>query len=1386
MSKSFGALPLRFEANRGQAGDGADYLVRGNGYSAAVGASGLSLSVAGAAADSTIHMRLAGVDESASPRNGEQLPGASNYLRGRDPAGWVLGVPGFGSVSYPGAYPGIDVVYRGAKTGLKYDFVVAPGADPDRIQLAFDRPATVDAEGDLVIDTPAGPVRHERPVVYQEDGGRRRPVQARYVATAAGNSTTVRFELGRYDPSRTLVIDPAVVYSTFIGGPIGEGVNGVAVDGAGNAYVAGSTTSPDFPITPGSAQTTKGAGTSDDAFVAKFNPAGSALVYSTFLGGGSADTANAIAIDGAGNAYVAGTTSSTNFPLAGAFQGTKGSDSDAFVTKVNPAGNGLVYSTYLGKTGIDLGMSIAVDAGGSAYVTGSSASADFPTAAPFQGTKGAGTDAFVTKFDVAGSALVYSTFLGGGGADIGNGIALDGAANAYVVGTTASADPAPFPTAAAFQATKAAGSDAFVTKLNAAGGALVYSTHLGGAGADLGRGIAVDGSGAAYVIGTTPSTDFPVAAALQGTKGAGPEPDAFVTKLSAAGDSLAYSTYLGGPESETGQAVAVDSTGSAHVSGITSSELFPVERPVARMAGNSEAFVARLQPSGSSFIYSTHYGGLGSEEARAIAVDASQATYVGGLTSFARVPEYFPTINAFQPTFGGGFVAGTPNSGDGFLAKFGPDAPGRPLVTRVTPRGGDTGGGATVVVNGVGFNGASAVRFGDTAARSFTVESDTRLTAVAPTLAEGIHKITVSTPGGTSPGNPVADFWAGEGSWALTGSLNTARSAHTITLLNNGKVLVAGGRVSAGANQALASAELYDPLTGTWSTTGSMAQARWSHTATLLPDGRVLVAGGTSNNTTPSLGSAELFNPDTGTWSPAASLNGPRALHAATLLREPGCAAHCGKVLVAAGRPVANANTLNTAELFDPARNVWETTGNLNEARFLTEMVQVGDGRALIAGGFGPTDTAETFNPADGTWSFTGNPMRASKARPTVTRLPDGNALVNNGWASGPVPLSDVFDYRTNRFVPAGTPKTHRWNATAVLLPNGRVLALAGGVGGYTADVYDPKSNTFRSGGSLQFQRGASSVSPAGPGGTAVVLSSSTTEFQADPRVCGQHCGKVLIVGNTDEQASELYTPAAAPGGPGYWLVASDGGIFAFGDAQFYGSTGALRLNQPMVGMAATPGGTGYHLVAADGGIFAFGDAQFYGSTGAIRLNRPVVGMARTPSGRGYWLVASDGGIFAFGDAPFYGSTGNLRLNQPVVGMAATPSGKGYWMVAADGGIFAFGDAQFYGSTGALRLNQPVVGMAATITGKGYRLVAADGGIFAFGDASFHGSTGAIRLNQPMVGMAATLPPSTSGYWLVAADGGVFAFGEARFAGSTGAIRLNRPMVGMAAAPPAG
>ena len=273
----------------------------------------------------------------------------------------------------------------------------------------------------------------------------------------------------------------------------------------------------------------------------------------------------------------------------------------------------------------------------------------------------------------------------------------------------------------------------------------------------------------------------------------------------------------------------------------------------------------------------------------------------------------------------------------------------------------------------------------------------------------------------------------------------------------------------------------------------------------------------------------------------------------------------------------------------------------------------------------------------------------------------------------------------------------------------------------------------------------------------------------------GSQGNKLLRKGGADLRALWSYSSATRPDGlrsdwfrvvnnpsgglSGYWIVAADGGIFSFGEATFHGSTGGLRLNSPILGLAATPAGQGYWLVAADGGIFSFGDARFHGSTGDLKLNRPVVGMAATVGGEGYWLVASDGGIFGFGDARFFGSTGSLTLNKPVVGMAPTPTGEGYWLVASDGGIFAFGDAEFFGSTGAMKLNKPVVGMASTPTGKGYWLLAADGGLFSFGDAGFFGSLPGSGVRSPAVAMRPTR--TGGGYLIVTAGGDVVSYGDA-------------------------
>jgi sugar lactone lactonase YvrE len=341
--------------------------------------------------------------------------------------------------------------------------------------------------------------------------------------------------------------------------------------------------------------------------------------------------------------------------------------------------------------------------------------------------------------------------------------------------------------------------------------------------------------------------------------------------------------------------------------------------------------------------------------------------------------------------------------------------------------------------------------------------------------------------------------------------------------------------------------------------------------------------------------------------------------------------------------------------------------------------------------------------------------------------------------------------------------------------PLGVALDAAGNL--YIADGRNSRIRKVDPDGTISTAAGDGTIGARGDGGPA------TSAQLAFPSAVAVGPSGELLVSDTLARRIRVVggpaRPAPAPK-PGYWLTASDGGVFGYGASGFHGSTGGTTLARPVVGMAATPSGLGYWLGASDGGIFAFGDAGFFGSTGGMVLNRPVVGMAATPSGRGYWLVASDGGIFAFGDAGFFGSTGGMVLNRPVVGMAATPSGRGYWLVASDGGIFAFGDARFDGSTGGMPLNAPIVAMAATPTGAGYRLVATDGGIFAFGDAGFHGSTGDTPLARPVVGLATTA--SGAGYWLVAGDGGVFSFGDAPFLGSPAGLPLERPVVAIAAA----
>ena len=349
-------------------------------------------------------------------------------------------------------------------------------------------------------------------------------------------------------------------------------------------------------------------------------------------------------------------------------------------------------------------------------------------------------------------------------------------------------------------------------------------------------------------------------------------------------------------------------------------------------------------------------------------------------------------------------------------------------------------------------------------------------------------------------------------------------------------------------------------------------------------------------------------------------------------------------------------------------------------------------------------------------------------------------------------------------------------------------LALQGADGCPSVAAVSPNTGPVSGAGAITITGGGfgnvTAVTFGAVGSGSIVAQSATSITVVPPNAASAQCVDITVsnsLGTSAQSAADQYGFGGNLNcGEGYRFVASDGGVFDFGDAAFYGSAGGTPLNSPVVGMADTPSSDGYWLVASDGGIFSYGDAQFYGSTGSIHLNKPVVGMAATPDGQGYWLVASDGGIFSYGDAQFYGSTGGTALNKPIVGMAATPDGNGYWLVASDGGIFAYGDAQFYGSAGSLHLNSPVVGMAAGPGGNGYWLVAADGGIFNYGSANFYGSAGSLHLNKPVVGMAAA--PDALGYWLVASDGGIFTYGNTLFYGSTGGTRLNEPIVGMSSA----
>src|SRR6266566_4431846 len=605
--ETYGKLPLSFEANLGQTSRQIKFLSRGQGYTLFLTRHAEAVLVLGKSAPkrtpaqpadklaafvepqreavppAVLRMKLVGAKLTPQVEGVDEFPGKANYIIGNDRKKWRTNVPTYAKVRYRDVYPGVDLVYYGNRRQLEHDFIVAPGADPSSITLDLTgaEKLSLDSQGALVLAVKHGELRLEKPHIYQEVDGVRREISGGYVLR---NTHQVSFQVASYDATRSLIIDPSLVFSTFLGGNNNDAGRAIAVDIAGNAYVTGETVSTNFPTISAYNTAFSGGTLYGDAFVTKLNPTGSGLAYSTYLGGTGEDQGLGISVDSSGNAYVTGRTNSTNFPTTTtAFQTLfGGGDADAFVTKLNSAGNGLLYSTYLGGSGQDIGNSIAVDSMGNAYVTGQTSSGvsgttSFPTTTgAFRPTYlGGSSDAFASKINpslVGAASLVYSTYLwGGAGSDFSFGIAVDASFNAYLTGQTNTTGIAP---SGAFQTILGGSYDAVVAKLNPLGSALLYLTYLGGSGFDFGNGIAVDGSGNAYVTGQTGSSDFPVTAGVF-QMGFGGSVDAFVTKVNPSGSGLVYSTFLGGSSNDAGTGIGVDGSGNAFVTGLTLSSNFP-------------------------------------------------------------------------------------------------------------------------------------------------------------------------------------------------------------------------------------------------------------------------------------------------------------------------------------------------------------------------------------------------------------------------------------------------------------------------------------------------------------------------------------------------------------------------------------------------------------------------------------------------------------------------------------------------------------------------------------------------------------------------------------------------------------------------------------------
>jgi hypothetical protein len=717
---SYGRLPLSFIENGGQIVGPVDYYLPGRNQSLYFGGDGLTVVLYkidtrrsegfsgsridrspgslvknnGKAGRWVVKLRFLGANPGVKPAGEKPTSTEISYFKGR-PEEWRTGIRSFSRLAYRDIWPGIDLIYSGTAERLKYEFVVQPGADPSRIRLAWSGASRVslNAEGELEVGTPLGGFRDEVPLAYQETDGRKTlvPVSFRLEddadtcaekaeaieANSPASSRGFGFAVGEYDRSLPLVLDPAtVIYCGFIGGQADDRGNSIAIDGSGNAYVAGWTGSYDFPVTVGPDLSFNSGMGGTDAFVAKVNASGTALVYCGFIGGSWDDVASGVAVDGSGNAYVTGWTFSQDFPaFVGpglSYLGNITQFGDAFVAKVAASGTALSYSGFVGGSLADRAAGIAVDGSGNAYISGYTESSDFPAVTGPDVSYNGAQDAFVAKVAASGTGLAYAGFIGGSASDYGTGIALDGSGSAYVTGYTNSYPAEHFPVTVGPVLTFKGGLDAFVAKLNAAGTGLVYCGYIGGTADDYGSGIAVDPSGNAYVTGATDSQfQFPVKGGPYLVHHDGD--DAFIAKVAASGAEFVYCGFIGGSGEDLGQAVAVDGAGLAYVAGSTDSASdFPVkEGPYLVQAGLLDAFIATVSSSGEDLIYCGFLGGSQDDEAAGIAADGVGNVYVAGYTR----------SNNFPVTVGPILVPGAGLVGisdDAFVARISEELPPLP------------------------------------------------------------------------------------------------------------------------------------------------------------------------------------------------------------------------------------------------------------------------------------------------------------------------------------------------------------------------------------------------------------------------------------------------------------------------------------------------------------------------------------------------------------------------------------------------------------------------------------------------------------------------------------------------------------------------------------